>query len=242
MKKKEVGAWCKAGAASARFCQLSLVACWRAFSHLDCRVHMLIVISVLLNHARCISYLIHKRTCYISCVCVCVFAVSFTVMVMLRENISDPTDGWKIHSINLCHNKTLWQSVFACTASQNWGNSSFIIIGLLTLKYVYPIRARAHTHTHTHPFNGPFPGLPWSAGTRKVRPIWIILKQDSERQWHQLGHMQVCTLLQADNHSSTAPLSFLQTGCPSCRPTNSVKALKAEPWRSNTEVKINVKS
>ena len=92
-------------------------------------------------------------------------------------------------------------------------------------------RARTHTdtHTHTHPFNGPFPGLPWSAGTRKVRPIWIILKQDSERQWHQLGHMQVCTLLQADNHSSTAPLSFLQTGCPSCRPTNSVKALKAEP-------------
>ena len=27
-------------------------------------------------------------------------------------------------------------------------------------------------------------------------------------QWHQLGHMQVCTLLQTDNHASTAPLSF----------------------------------
>jgi len=38
--------------------------------------------------------------------------------------------------------------------------------------------------------------------------------------------MQVCTLLQTDNHASTPPLSFLQTGCPSCRPTNSVKALK----------------
>jgi len=24
-------------------------------------------------------------------------------------------------------------------------------------------------------------------------------------QWHQLGHMQVCTLLQADNHTSTPP-------------------------------------
>jgi len=49
---------------------------------------------------------------------------------------------------------------------------------------------------------------------------------DSEWQWHQLGHMQVCTLLQTDNHTSTPPLSVLQAGCPSCRPTNSVKALK----------------
>jgi len=39
--------------------------------------------------------------------------------------------------------------------------------------------------------------------------------------------MQVCTLLQTDKHASTPPLSFLQAGCPSCRPTNSVKALKA---------------
>jgi len=39
--------------------------------------------------------------------------------------------------------------------------------------------------------------------------------------------MQVCTSLQTDNHASDPPLSFLQAGCPSCRPTNSVKALKA---------------
>jgi len=51
--------------------------------------------------------------------------------------------------------------------------------------------------------------------------------RDSEWQWHQLGRMQVCTSLQTDNHASTPPLSFLQAGCPSCRPTNSVKALKA---------------
>jgi len=52
--------------------------------------------------------------------------------------------------------------------------------------------------------------------------------RDSEWQWHQLGHMQVCTSLEADNHASTPLLSFLQAGCPSCRPTNSVKALKAQ--------------
>ena len=51
--------------------------------------------------------------------------------------------------------------------------------------------------------------------------------RDSEWQWHQLEHMQVCTSLQTDNHASTSPLSFLQAGCPPCRPTNSVKALKA---------------
>jgi len=51
--------------------------------------------------------------------------------------------------------------------------------------------------------------------------------RDSEWQWHQLGHMQVCTSLQSDNHANTSPLSFLQAGCPSCHPTNSVKALKA---------------
>ena len=49
--------------------------------------------------------------------------------------------------------------------------------------------------------------------------------RDSEWHWHQLGHMQVCTLLQTDNHTRTPPLSFLQAGCPSYHPTNSVKAL-----------------
>ena len=39
--------------------------------------------------------------------------------------------------------------------------------------------------------------------------------------------MQVCTSLQTDNHASTPPLCFLQAERPSCRPTNSVKALKA---------------
>jgi len=32
--------------------------------------------------------------------------------------------------------------------------------------------------------------------------------RDSEWQWHQLGHMQVCILLQTDNHASTSLLSF----------------------------------
>ena len=63
--------------------------------------------------------------------------------------------------------------------------------------------------------------------------------RDSEWQWRQLGHMQVCILLQTDNHASTPPLKFfLQAGCHSCRPTNSVKALKAKPNNLKSELTV----
>jgi len=56
--------------------------------------------------------------------------------------------------------------------------------------------------------------------------------KDSEWHWHQLGYMQVCISLQTDNHASTPPLSFLHTGCHSCHPTNSIKALKAKALKA----------
>ena len=62
--------------------------------------------------------------------------------------------------------------------------------------------------------------------------------RDSEWQWHQLGHMQICTLLQTDNHASTLPHSFLQAGCPSGHTTNSVKALKAMPTQPKISRKL----
>jgi len=53
--------------------------------------------------------------------------------------------------------------------------------------------------------------------------------RDIEWQWNPLIMiMQVCASLQTNNHTTTPPRSFLQAGCPSCRPTNSVKALKAK--------------
>jgi len=55
----------------------------------------------------------------------------------------------------------------------------------------------------------------------------FIEARDSAWQWHQMGHMQIRTLPQSDNHDSTPSLSFLQAGCPSSCPTNSIKALKA---------------
>jgi len=74
------------------------------------------------------------------------------------------------------------------------------------------------------PFFREYPGAPVP---ERQNNLDFTEARDSEWQWHQLGHMQVCTSLQTDNHASTPPLSFLQAGCPSCRPTNSVKALKA---------------
>ena len=35
---------------------------------------------------------------------------------------------------------------------------------------------------------------------------------DSEWQWYQLGHMQVCTSLQTDNHAAQHPTTQFFTG------------------------------
>ena len=38
---------------------------------------------------------------------------------------------------------------------------------------------KVHTHTHTHTrLTALCPGLPGSASTRKVKPIWILLEQE----------------------------------------------------------------
>jgi len=76
------------------------------------------------------------------------------------------------------------------------------------------------------------PGLPGWAGTTEAR--------DSEWQWHQLGHMQVCTSLQTDNHASTPPLTFLQAGCPSCRLTMSMYWRQVDLYNGRKTVAVVV--
>ena len=93
---------------------------------------------------------------------------------------------------------------------------------------------RSHTYTHTG-LTALCPGLPGLSRYQKGKTnLDFSEARDSEWQWHQLCHMQVCTLLQTDNYASTPPLCFLQAGCPSCRPTNSVKALKAQDMNAIT--------
>ena len=98
-------------------------------------------------------------------------------------------------------------------------------------------------HTHTHPFNGPLSGTTQVSWYQKGKTyLDIIEARDSEWQWHQLGHMQVCTSLQTDNLAGTPPLSFLQAGCPSCHPTNSVKALTVRTIRAKLSLGLPSRS
>ena len=90
------------------------------------------------------------------------------------------------------------------------------------------------------PFNGLFSRTTWVSRYQKGKTnLDFTGARDSEWQWHQLGHMHVCTSLQTDNHASTPPLCFLQAGCPSCHPTNSVKALKAHTGNRRTTENLN---
>ena len=65
------------------------------------------------------------------------------------------------------------------------------------------------THTHTNPFNAPFSRTTRVGWYQKCKTnLDFTGARDSEWQWHQLGHMQVCTSLQTDNYASNPLLSF----------------------------------
>jgi len=80
-----------------------------------------------------------------------------------------------------------------------------------------------HTHTHTHPFNGPLSRTTRVGRYQKGKTnLDFTEARDSEWQWNLLGHMQVCTSLQTDNHASTPPLSFYRPDTlPAAQPTAS---------------------
>ena len=121
----------------------------------------------------------------------------------------------------LCHNLSpgsLWSS--------SWSGALYLIFHA----FLHPVIIFFSQHmpipsadTHTHPFNGPL--------SRTSRVSWYQKgktnldfngARDSEWQWNPLGHMQVCTSLQTDNHASTPPLGFLQAGAlPAAQPTAS---------------------
>ena len=83
----------------------------------------------------------------------------------------------------------------------------------------------------THPFNGPLSGTTRVSWYQKGKTnLDFTGARDSEWQWHQLGHMQVCTSLQTDNHASTSLLSFYRPDAlPAAQPTVS------KHWRHKTQ-------
>ena len=64
------------------------------------------------------------------------------------------------------------------------------------LKWISFVRPRIDTLTH--PFNGPLSGTTQVSWYQKGKTnLDFTGARDSEWQWHQLGHMQVCTSLGA---------------------------------------------
>jgi len=124
---------------------------------------------------------------------------------------------------------TAWIPQFQCSQRQTpisatRGNRLIHTVGLSADAVYMP----THTHTHTH-LTALCPGPPGCAGTRKVKPIWILLEQEtvsgSGIRW------DICKSAPR-SRQITVPAPhrsvFLQAGCPSCHPTNIVKALKAK--------------
>ena len=50
---------------------------------------------------------------------------------------------------------------------------------LMPIQWCQIIEGTRFTQKHTHPFNGPFSRTTRGDGTKKVKPIWILLKQET---------------------------------------------------------------
>jgi len=66
-------------------------------------------------------------------------------------------------------------------------------------------------------------------------------ERDSEWQWRQLGHMQICTLPQRDNHASTLQLSFNRLDAlPAAQPTASKHYICSYKWTDSHSMKLGL--
>ena len=121
--------------------------------------------------------------------------------------------------------RTLWhKGKFGCL--QNGSNSHWHCVP----------NSQTHTHAHIHPFNGPFSGTTQVNRYHKGKTNLAFTEAtDSEWQWHQLGHMQVCISLQTDNHASTPPLCFFTGRMPFLSPNQQRQS--TEGTKTNTGLK-----
>ena len=119
----------------------------------------------------------------------------FNVLALLRHD----TNREMIHQIT--------QGSHLRRISFAFNNTSHMVL-YTTLQYD-EIYQQHIIHTHTHPFNGPLSRTTQLSRYQKGKTNQDFTEaRDSEWQWHQLGHMQVCTSLQTDNHASTPPVKF----------------------------------
>ena len=127
--------------------------------------------------------------------------------ILLRESLREPdVDNYSVVIMDEAHERSL---------------NTDVLFGLLR-----EVQHLISTHTR---LTALFPGLPGWAGTRKVKPIWILLKQETVRTVASAGHMQVCTSLQTDNQARTSPLSFFTGRMPFLPPNQQRQSTEGKP-------------
>ena len=101
-----------------------------------------------------------------------------------------------------------------------FADSSFAVAGPAAWNSLPVYIRNIGSHSALSPFNGHFPGEPELAGVYWSKGWW--------RWWWQLyWSYKSCKAPVISSPPTNQYSVFLQAGCPSCRPTNSVKALKA---------------
>ena len=116
----------------------------------------------------------------------------------------------------------------ACTTVSISQSINHSVVYFFCSKSARLARARAHartharTHTHTHTFNGPLSGTTQVSRYQKGKTnLDFTEARYSEWQWHPLCHMQVCTSLQTDNHTSThCSVFYRPDALPAAQPTD----------------------
>ena len=108
---------------------------------------------------------------------------------LFTNNLLQTDNHANTSSLNFYHGNTMWSS---CCPTNS----------------VNALKAHSHHTRHTNLFNGPFSGTTQVSRYQKGKiNLDFTGARDGEWQWHQLGHMRVCTSLQTDNQASTPPLS-----------------------------------
>jgi len=101
------------------------------------------------------------------------------------------TSLWVDNTIKWLHTREQHTDQWGGDADRNkgdgWGWGQVLVHTALYYYYYY---------TQTHPFNGPLSGTTWMSRHQKSKTnLDFTGARDSVWQWHQLGHMQVCTSL-----------------------------------------------
>ena len=141
--------------------------------------------------------------------------------------LNDLEGLFKCNSANIyatfCTVSTVTQHV-ACFLGKRLRELCFYTVSHKKIPNIFSFNSSMHTHTHTHLFNGPLSRTTQVSQYQKGKTnLDFTEARDSEWHWHQLGRMQVCILLQTDNHASTPPLSFFYRpdALPAVQPTAS---------------------